>query len=398
MKRKNLIGAIVFIFCIPLIRAQAQTDSVKKFPSIKVGIFAPVYLDSLFGSGNSFRYKQGLPKAYAPGIEFVQGAAVALDSMLLDSADADVTFYDTRSASLPLTTLIKANKLDSLNLIIGAVKDQDYKQLSDFALQKKIPFISAIYPNDGGITDNPYTLIANSTLKAHCEAIYSYLLQNHGTDLIFLCRKKGFQEDRVAGYFKALNEQDGKPLLNIKTINTDTTISLATLKSKLDSNRNCVLIGGSLDETFAATLASGCYYMHEKNYPVTLIGMPNWETFASLKKDDFDGFPVYYTTPYFNAKTDDFSKMLNTAYLKIYKIKPSDYAYKGFEMTYVFLKLLAKYPDSFMQHINNTTEKVFCDYNFRPVSTRKDNAVVDYYENKHLYFVKILNGNTMVAW
>ena len=89
--------------------------------------------------------------------------------------------------------------------------------LADFALQKNIPFISATYPNDAGITGNPFLVIMNSTLKAHCDAIYSYILQNHGTDKIYLCRKKGAQEDMVASYFKQMNEQDGKPLLPIET-------------------------------------------------------------------------------------------------------------------------------------------------------------------------------------
>jgi hypothetical protein len=67
---------------------------------------------------------------------------------------------------------------------------------------KNIPFISATYPNDGGITANPNVVLLNSTLKAHCEAIYSDILQNHGTDKIYLCRKKGTQEDKICGLFE----------------------------------------------------------------------------------------------------------------------------------------------------------------------------------------------------
>ena len=115
--------------------------------------------------------------------------------------------------------------LDSLDLIIGSVKDTDLKQLADFSLKKNIPFISATYPNDGGVTGNPFLAIMNSTLKAHCEGIYSYILQNHGTDKIILLKKPGVQEDKIVSYFKALNEQEGKPLLNIQTIHFDSTIS-----------------------------------------------------------------------------------------------------------------------------------------------------------------------------
>jgi len=379
------------------LKTNAQTDSSKNFPTYKVGIFAPLYLDSVF-TDNNLRFTQGLPKFMAPAAEFIQGAQIALDSMKMGKENIEASIYDSKSYTKSIPTLINTRKLDSLDLIIGSVKDADYKQLADFALSKNIPFISATYPNDGGLTGNPFTVIINSTLKAHCEAIYSYLLQNHGTDQIFLCRKKGTQEDKVAAYFKMLNEQDGRSLLHIQILNTDSSITANFLKSKLDSNRQSVLIGGSLDENFASSLTSACYSLHEI-YPVTLIGMPNWDGFASLhKKDDFKDFPVYFTSPYFNTKWDNYSKMLTSAYLKKFKIKPGDMAFKGFETVYMFTKLLAKYPEDLINHINDKTVKVFCDYNIRPVVLKKENTTPDYFENKHLYFIKLLNGATSKAW
>jgi Periplasmic binding protein len=376
---------------------QAQNDTAKNFPVYRVGIFAPLYLDSVF-SNNTFRYKEGVPKFIMPSIDFVQGALVALDSMKMGKENVKAFIYDTKSYSQGLSTLIKNKKLDSLDLLIGSVRDADYKQLSDFALQKNVPFISATYPNDGGVTANPFTVILNSTLKAHCEAMYSYLLQNHGTDLIYLCRQKGTQEDKVAGYFKQLNEQDGKPLLQIQTLNTDSVFTAAALLPKLDSNRQCIIIGASLDENFAKNLAAACYELHE-SYPLTLIGMPNWDGFTSLyKKEAYEDFPIHFTTPYFNNKWDNYSKMLTAAYQKKYKMKPGDMAFKGFETVQLFTRLYTLHPADFMSHLNDKTAKVFCDYNIKPVMLAKGAVTPDYFENKHLYFVKIVNGTKQKAW
>ncbi len=397
MNTKFFVGLFFLLVSSFAYQANAQTDAVQKFPTYKVGIFAPLYLDSVF-TNNNFRYNQGVPKFIVPAVEFVQGAQIALDSMIMEKENIDASIYDSRSYTQSINTLIKNKKLDSLDLIIGSVKDTDYKQLADFAFLKNIPFISATYPNDGGVTGNPFTVIINSTLKAHCEAIYSYLLQNHGTDLIYLCRKKGTQEDKVAAYFKMLNEQDGKALLNIQTLNTESSFTADFLKPKLDSNRQSVIIGGSLDESFAIGLAVACYSLFEA-YPITLIGMPNWDAFASLqKKDDFENFPIYFTSPYYNNKWDNYSKMLTAAYLKKYKTKPSDMAYKGFESVYMFVKLLTKYPDDLINHINDKSVKVFCDYNIRPVSLIKNSLTPDYFENKHLYFIKLFNGVKSKAW
>jgi hypothetical protein len=397
MNKKIFTALLFLIGAFSFLNVNAQADSSKAFPTYRVGIFAPLYLDSMFSDGN-FRYKQGIPKSMMPPIDFIQGAQIALDSMKTGKEHIEAAIYDTRSYTKSISYLINNKDIDNLDLIIGSVKDADYKQLADFALSKNIPFISATYPNDGGVIANPFTVILNSTLKAHCEAIYSYLLQNHGTDQIFLCRKKGSQEDRIAAYFKALNEQDGKPLLPIQTFNTlDSLPTADLLKPKLNSYRKSVIIGGSLDEDFATGLASACYTLHDST--ITLIGMPNWDGFASLhKKDDFDGFPVYFTSPYFNNKWDNYSKMLTAAYLKKFRIKPSDMAFKGFETVYLFTKLLAKYPGNLISHINDKSEKVFCEYNIRPVMLKKENTTPDYFENKHLYFIKLLNGNISKAW
>lgn len=398
MKKRFLRTLFFLATFFSLQQAGAQVaDSAPKLKTYRVGIFAPLYLDSVFSSNGHFKYREGIPKFIVPAVDFVNGVQVALDSMILDNENVEATIYDTKSYTQSLAQLIKDKKLDRLDLLIGSVKDMDFKVLADFALAKNIPFISATYPNDGGITHNPFVVVVNSTLKAHCEAIFSYILQSHGTDKIFLCRKKGTQEDKVASYFKQINEQEGKPLLSIQTLNLDSTISTDLLKTKLDSNRQSIIIGGSLEENFAFNLTAACNVLNEK-YPITLIGMPNWDAFKTLqKKDDFDGFPIYFTTPYYNKKEDNYSRILIDAYAKKTKGKPTDMAFKGFESAYLFIKLLTKYPNDFMSHLNEKPYRIFSEYNFRPV-LKKTGNLPDYFENKHLYFIKILNGATYKAW
>jgi hypothetical protein len=397
-KGSSLLLAVILLSCIMALPATAQKDSAVVLKTYRVGIFAPLYLDTIFTSTGTIRFTDGLPKFMVPGLDFVHGAEIALDSMKAGKENIDAFIYDTKSYTQAIPQLIKDKKLDQLDAIIGSVKDLEFKQLADFARTKSIPFISATYPNDGGVTANPFLVIVNSTLKSHCEAIFSYLIQNHGTDKIFLCRQKGVQEDKVAAYFKMINGQEGKPLLDIQTLNFDSIVSPGLLKNRLDSNRQTVIIGGSLDETFATNLTGACYELHE-TYPIILLGMPNWDNFKALvKKDMYADFPIYFTTPYFNGKWDAYSKIVNSAYTKKYKGKATDMAFKGFECTYLFTKLVTKYPGTVMNHLNEKGFKVFSDYNFRPVMLKKDTQFPDYFENKHVYFIKIMNGTVSKAW
>ncbi len=392
---KKILGSIItllFLFQLPLL-AQEVTKPVLK--TYKIGIFTPLYLDSVF-TGNYFRYSRNFPRFILQGLDFVQGAQIALDSLPSLKGNVAAVFYDSKSITESVGSLISNNKLDSLDLIIGSIKDDEYFQLANFALKKNIPFISATYPNDAGITGNPFLIIVNSTLKAHCEAIYSYLLQNHGTDRIILCNKPGSQEDRVAGYFKMINEQDKKPLMDIRMIQFNDS-NYNSLKNHLDSNSKNILIGGSLDETFANNLATEANTI-KNTYPITLIGMPNWEGFRSLyKKNSLTDFPILYSTPYYNEQSDNFSKMIQQIYLTKYKGVPSEYSYKGFETVFIFSRLLTNHPYDFMNHLNDYKDKVFTDFQFKPV-LNASNSKPDYFENKHLYFLKLENGKVSKAW
>jgi hypothetical protein len=145
-------------------------------------------------------------------------------------------------------------------------------------------------------------------------------------------------------------------------------------------------------------LAAACSSFN-KTYNITLIGMPNWDGFTSLlKKNSLAGYPILYTSPFYNYKWDGQSKMIQNIYLKKYKGIPSDMTYKGFETVLLFSRLLAQYPNDMLSHLNDYKNKIFNEFQFRPVYLSKTSPMPDYFENKRLYFLKILNGAVVRAW
>ena len=392
--RKTILPCFIFalILCFQFqIKAQLNNRPGKIY---RVGIFAPLFLDSAF-TFDVLKNERTFPKISIAGLDFVEGATIALDSLSANKR-VEAFIYDVKSSSNPVNYLIQSRTLDSLDLIIGSVRDQEFKQLADFALKKNIPFISSTYPNDGGITGNPFLVILNSTLKTHCEGIYNFLVQNHGTDKILLVKRKG--EDRIFNYFKYLNEQEGKPLLHIETLSVDSALYSGNLRNKLDSNKKTVVIGASLDEEFVKTVANACYAIKNK-YPITLIGMPNWEGFKIFNdKNSLKDFPVLYTTPFLNQKSNLFDNRLISEYYRLYKSKPSDMAYKGFETVYFFTHLLLNNPSDFTAHLNDKQALVFQDFNFKPIYLNKKNGLPDYFENSHLFIMKMFNGVSSREW
>ena len=98
------------------------------------------------------------------------------------------------------------------------------------------------------------------------------------------------------------------------------------------------------------------------------------------------------------GKANTYTKQITQVYAKKFKGVPSDMAYKGFESVYIFARLITRYPDDFMSHLNEYAYKVFNDYNFKAVNVNKHSKIPDYFENKRLYFMKVLNGKITKAW
>ena len=143
--KKKIFTAFFLLAFFGIKNLYAQYDTALKQPVYRVGIFAPLYLDSVFNK-NTFRYKQGIPRFIAPAVDFVQGALTALDSLQAGNDTIHASVFDTKSYIEKIPELIKNKKLDSLNLIIGSVRDEDYLQLAAFAQEKNIPLFLPHFP------------------------------------------------------------------------------------------------------------------------------------------------------------------------------------------------------------------------------------------------------------
>lgn len=330
-----------------------------------------------------------MPRHLLPGLDFAEGALMAYDSLMVDEK-IEVQLYDVRTASQSVSVLKSKNSFDSLDLIIGSVAGTDYRQLTDIAFQKNIPFISATFPNDGGVTNNPYTIIMNSTLPVHCEAIYSFVLSTYPTDNIIYLRKKGQQEDRLATYFNTANKTaSGGSLLKWKKANAADSIKITDIVPMLDSNSNNIIICGSLDERFGLQLINIAKKLPKK-YTLQLIGMPTWETMKDISNTDLKELNIFYSTTFYN-NNGMFATNFNKTFAGKTFGRPSDVAYKGFETAWYFTNLLLKHKTALLQNLNDKSFKVFTDFDFKPVMN-KTSGKPDYIENKRIYILKRSNG------
>ncbi len=387
MMKKSFLVLSVLLVAAFISKAQ-QDSAIKKN---KIAIFAPLYLDSAFDDNNEYKYaKNVFPKFINSGLEFYEGATIALDSLNKEGVKLEVFIYDTRSATKTLQQQLNSPELRDVSVIIANCSSNEVRLLSETALKKKIPIINTTVPNDAGTSANPYFIMLNPTLRTQCEGIYNFVQKYYAINPVVVFRRKGGIDNPIKEIFTEYSKRTTDLPLKIKYVELSNNFTSDQLIPHLSSDRSTLCIAGSLDINFGKNLASQLASIN-KQYPLTIIGMPTWESIKDFSKPEFKGLEIIYSTPFNNIKTDKISQGIATQFNNTMYARPSDMVYRGYEVTWKFAKLLLKYGNDLASNLGNKLDNVFTDFDIQPVINRK-NMELDYFENKNLYFLKWQDG------
>ncbi|HEX2532881.1 MAG TPA: ABC transporter substrate-binding protein [Chitinophagaceae bacterium] len=383
--KKQLSGLLLLFFWAGTLLAQSSASGRHK-----IALFAPLYLDSVF-DGSAYRYGNSFPKFLYPGLEFYQGAQRALDSLAKAGAPLEVYIYDSRSKRAPMEQRLNSAELRDVEMLIGHANAAEVRTLADAALSRRIPFISATLPNDAGVTNNPYLVVLNSTLRTHCEGLYRYLQKYHPLDRIVLFRKNGVQEGLIRDYFAELARTSNGSPLKIDVVDIGSSFAAGQLTARLDSTKKNVCIAGSLDESFGISLASALASVND-TYNLTIVGMPTWDGIREFSKPEYKGLDILYSTPFYYNRVNSLQASLAAEFEDDINSRPTDMYFRGYETVLRFALLLLETKKDVASNLTKKGNTVFTFFDIQPVFLNKQNMTLDYFENKKLTFIKIING------
>lgn len=375
-----------------LLSLSAALRSQPAEPPLRIALFAPLYLDSAFDGQLEYRYARNVfPKFINPGLEFYEGAQLALDSLNKEKLPLEVYVFDTRSAASTLVSQLTDPALKDLQLIIAYCTATEVRIFADEALKRNIPFINVNLPNDGGVINNPFYVMLNSTLKTQCEGIYQHIQKFYSLDRLVVFRKKGALEDRIKGYFDEAGKSTRGVPLRLKYVELPDSFQVNQLLPHLDTLQQTLCIAGSLDENFGKRLAGQLALLRKQQYKASVMGMPTWDAIRDFTKPEYKVLEIIYSTPFYNPRTDHVSQQITHIFNTRMYARPSDMVMRGYETVWRFVHLLAKYKGDFASNISRREFDLFREMDIQPV-LNKQTMTLDYFENKKLYFLKWQDG------
>lgn len=359
----------------------------KKKKRYKVSVVVPLFLDELV-RGESVTFRDKVPEKAAPGLAFFQGVKLAADSLRRAGMKMDICIFDAGSFNESPEMLITNRKLDSADLILGAVEQHDIPVLAGYAKKKKINFVSALSNYDGWVKDNQYFTMLQPTVKSHCEFIIDDLSSRFaGKNVTLLYRTSSLADDNAALYI--LNDLYSE--VTFRKLLCNSVPSREVLAGVLDTTKPNILVISILDAVYADSLLRAL----STGFPDThfeIYGMPGWNSIKELRKaPGYKNLTVNVTYPFnFEQADSTLIRSLQCKFSKDYTGVPTEMVWRGYETMLWYGTLLHRYGTIFNNDYKDLSGAPFTRFRVKPRWDR--NGSLLYLENKQIYMYTYQGG------
>lgn len=331
-------------------------------------------------------------------IQFYYGTLMAIDSLEKRGLKIELHVFDVGNDSAQAIQALQNPEMRRMDLIIGPFFSRIFPLASNFANRFNIPIVNPLSNRSEIVGYNPQVFKFQPTDQFQIETIKKLIAKNFKGSNIFLVDKEDFSNQNFNNFNYELNEViiDDFMISNNQLYNlvvekavADTSLDEAELhpfimvENKLlitdelqhnleDSShfyneihelhysadsiktfeklasvvRGNVLLVFSNDNVFVLDLLTKLNFLRD-TFPITVIGMPNWEDFGNMDNEIYKNLNVHYLSSTYVDYEDYNVKDFIKKYRSNYSSEPEDYAFKGFDLSWYFLQALMNFGSDF---------------------------------------------------
>ena len=323
----------------------------------RIGLLIPLYLfennisregllrDSVYMS--TITDPAGEGKVYPRSenfLHFLEGVLLAVDSLQRAGMRVQLNVFDTEQKIATVENIVNSGKLNGLDLIIGPFYAELQAAVSNFAFRNKIPIVSPLSSQGEFEKQNPYFFKVvpdrNLLLKKTSEFIV-----NEYFDKNIMVINVDEQNRNMIDYakeellFSGYSAREGQILFHENHGNVSGSLMLK-------DGENVFLIPSESEAQVSVSVTD--LNMLSRNYPVTVVGSPNFTRFSSIQTEYLHNEKLTLVSPYF---VDYKSYEVNNFIRKFrgeYENEPNQYSFQGYDVAFYFLSALFQYGNNFV--------------------------------------------------
>ncbi len=282
-------------------------------------------------------------------LDFYSGALMAIDSAKVLGMNMDVKIFDSQETknSSNAITIVEQNNLQSSDAIIGPFYQTNVEKLAEFLQTSKTPVISPLSKDVGKKYSNLYqSMPSNEMLRS---SMFDYMNDKNGNIVAVIDPKKGSVKQYIENFQN-----------NVKIVGLDEnsrvfadSMKIYLVKDKL----NFVVLAS--EQTGMILSTTNVMLNLQKEYQIQLVILEANETFdfEEIALTRLTSLKLTYpslTKPNETIEANQF----DAKYKKLNKILPSQYAIRGFDVTFDTLLRLSQ-DRSFEQTVqSNATQQI----------------------------------------
>jgi LysM repeat protein len=258
-------------------------------------------------------------------LDFYSGALMAIDSAKTLGITVDVNIFDSQETknSSNISSINQENNLETADAIIGPFYQNNVEKTAELLGAKNVPVISPLSKDLGNAYPNLYqTIPTNETLKA---AMFDYMRAKGGNIIAVVDKKK----ESVRQYIRE-NQKD----VQFAPLQENGSLSVEGLKSLLVKDKmNYVVMETANTVMIKWTMSTLMSAM--ANYKVQLVILEPNETLDTDEINFVNLTKLKLMYPSVTRENESPEALIfDKEYRKKNKISPSNYATRGFDVTF----------------------------------------------------------------
>ncbi len=339
-------------------------------------------LDKLISEDNITGYQ---PLA---SLEFYEGALMAIDTLKKLGVNLNIVVYDTKKDSLSTAILMQHDEFAKMDLIIGPVFNDGLRAAAKIAKEKEVYTVSPLSPQGNITEENKFFLMANAPIATQLQKTIDYITTEHkNANIILVFRESVPYEQKIAEEFRTEFITANKN----KFSSLKEASSISGVQENLSDAENFIFLASN-DEYFANGFIRDLSKM-SRNNDITLLGLQSLLSLESISLDYFETLHFQYPTCYWVDQNAPRVKEFNTTFTYKYGIRPSEFAYRGYDLLMYFGTLMSNYGPAIDQEIgkpNMAARYMLYPLKFTP-SYIGLNKQIQYLENSNITILKYEN-------
>jgi LysM repeat protein/ABC-type branched-subunit amino acid transport system substrate-binding protein len=353
----------------------------------QVNAIEPTKIKSLFD------YNKIAPFSY---IQFYEAMLLAVEDISTKYPRIKINLYvEDVATPTQLTELIKTEKLEDADLIIGPFHSQEFTSLCQWAKHKNIllvnPF-SSTFENQEAMT---YKVIAGNVYQGECFA--NYILEKHpNANIIFANNQSAQENNQIAAFRSGMQKRfnsTGKniSIQEVRISNNDiSSIHLAVNSTK--ENFLLVFLEGEL---LITNFTQRLHAAHIEN--LSLVVPVQWLKYDNIETEYFMELNTHYISQYFIDYSNSKVIRFIDAFRNAYETEPTLdlYGFQGYDFTYYFLSKLCETGID-LQASDTNTDLLSTKFNFILSPDNKnmmENTFAHIFKIKNYRFINAFSDN-----